>query len=53
MAGLQRPPWQAPVPWRWLMDHDSLVTCESVPTPDGLSLYVRPYPYHNRTIGVS
>ena len=53
MAGLQRPPWQAPVPWRWLMDHDSLVTCESAPTPDGLSLFVRPYPYYNRTISVA
>lgn len=53
MAGLQRPPWQAPVPWRWLMDHDSLVTCESVPTPDGLSLSVRPYPYYNRTVSVA
>lgn len=51
MAGLRRPPWQAPVPWRWLMEHDSLVTCESVPTPDGLSLSVRPYPYYNRAVG--
>lgn len=50
MAGLRRPPWQAPVPWRWLMEHDSLVTCASVPTPDGLSLSVRPYPYYNRTV---
>jgi hypothetical protein len=50
MAGLQRPPWQAPVPWRWLMEHDSLVTCKSVPTPDGLSLSVRPYPYYNRAV---
>lgn len=50
MAGLRRPPWQAPVPWRWLMEHDSLVTCESVPTPDGLSLSVRPYPYYNRAV---
>lgn len=50
MAGLQRPPWQAPVPWRWLMEHDSLVTCESIPTPDGLSLSVRPYPYYNRAV---
>lgn len=53
MAGLQRPPWQAPVPWRWLMEHDSLVTCKSVPTPDGLSLSVRPYPYYNRTVSVA
>lgn len=53
MAGLQRPPWQAPVPWRWLMEHDSLVTCESVSTPDGLSLSVRPYPYYNRAVGVA
>lgn len=53
MAGLQRPPWQAPVPWRWLMEHDSLVTCESVPTPDGLSLSVRPYHYYNRTVSVA
>lgn len=51
MAGLQRPPWQAPVPWEWLIEHDSLVTCESVPTPDGLSLHVRPYPYYNRAVG--
>lgn len=51
MAGLQRPPWQAPVPWAWLIEHDSLVTCESVPTPDGLSLSVRPYPYYNRAVG--
>lgn len=50
MAGLQRPPWQAPVPWEWLMEHDSLVTCESVPTPNGLSLFVRPYPYYNRAV---
>lgn len=51
MAGLQRPPWQAPVPWEWLLDHDSLVTCESAPTPDGLSLSVRPYSYYNRAVG--
>lgn len=50
MAGLQRPPWQAPVPWRWLMEHDSLVTCERISTPDGLALRVRPYPYYNRTV---
>lgn len=50
MAGLQRPPWQAPVPWEWLIEHDSLVTCESVPTPDGLSLSVRPYHYYNRAV---
>lgn len=50
MAGLQRPPWQAPVPWGWLVAHDSLMTCESVPTPDGLSLAVRPYAYYNRTV---
>lgn len=50
MAGLQRPPWQAPVPWEWLVEHDSLVTCESVPTPDGLSLSVRPYRYYNRAV---
>ena len=53
MAGLQRLPWQAPVPWRWLMEHDSLITCESVPTPDGLSLSVRPYPYYNRAVSVA
>lgn len=53
MAGLQRPPWQAPVPWRWLLDHDSLVTCKSVPTPDGLSMLVRPYPYYNRAVSVA
>lgn len=50
MAGLQRPPWQAPVSWDWLIEHDSLMTCESVPTPDGLSLSVRPYPYYNRSV---
>lgn len=50
MAGLQRPPWQAPVPWRWLMEHDSLLTCESLSTPDGLALRVRPYPYYNRAV---
>lgn len=50
MAGLRRPPWHAPVPWRWLMDHDSLITCASVATPDGLSLSVRPYPYYNRAV---
>lgn len=53
MAGLQRPPRQAPVPWEWLTEHDSLVTCESVPTPDGLSLSVRPFPYYNRAAGVA
>lgn len=53
MAGLQRPPGQPPVPWEWLMNHDSLVTCESVPTPDGLSLSVRPYPYYNRAVCVA
>lgn len=50
MAGLQRPPWQAPVPWEWLVEHDCLATCESVPTPDGLSLSVRPYRYYNRAV---
>ena len=50
MAGLQRPPWQAPVPWRWLLEHDSLLTCKSVPTPDGLSLSVCPYSYYNRAV---
>ena len=53
MAGLQRPPWQAPVPWEWLMEHDSLLTCEHVPTPDGLSLSVRPYRYYNRAVSVA
>lgn len=53
MAGLQRPPWQAPVPWRWLMEHDSLITCKSVPTPDGLSLSMTPYPYYNRAVSVA
>lgn len=53
MAGLRRPPWQAPVPWDWLTEHDSLVTCESVSTPDGLSLSVRPYPYYNRAVSVA
>lgn len=50
MAGLQRPPWQAPVPWTWFVEHDSLVTCEYVPTPDGLALHVRPYRYYNRAV---
>lgn len=50
MAGLQRPPWQAPIPWEWLLEHDSLLTCESVPTPDGLALRVREYPYYNRAV---
>lgn len=48
MAGLQRPPWQRPVPWEWLLEHDTLATCESAPTPDGLALYVKPYRYFNR-----
>ena len=50
MAGLQRPPWQAAVPWAWFVEHDSLVTCESVSTPDGLALRVHPYPYYNRAV---
>ena len=49
MAGLQRPPWQRPIPWDWLLDHDTLATCESVATPDGLLLHVKPYRYFNRT----
>ena len=49
MAGLQRPPWQRPVPWDWLLEHDTLTTCESVATPDGLMLHVKPYHYFNRT----
>ena len=50
MAGLQRPPWQGPVPWTWFVEHDSLVTCVSVTTPDGLALRVRPYPYYNPSV---
>lgn len=50
MAGLRRPPWQEPVPWAWFVEHDSLLTCESVSTPDGLALRVRPYPYFNRVV---
>lgn len=50
MAGLHRPPWQAPVPWQWLLEHDSLTTCESVSTPDGLSLSVHPYHYYNSAV---
>lgn len=53
MAGLQRPPWQEPVPWEWLIEHDSLVTCESISTPDGLALSVRPYHYYNRAVSGS
>lgn len=48
MAGLQRPPWQRPVPWDWLLEHDTLTTCESIATPDGLMLHVKPYHYFNR-----
>lgn len=48
MAGLQRPPWQRPIPWGWLLEHDTLTTCESVATPDGLLLHVKPYHYFNR-----
>lgn len=48
MAGLQRPPWQQPIPWDWLLEHDTLTTCESVTTPDGLALHVKPYHYFNR-----
>lgn len=48
MAGLQRPPWQRPIPWDWLLEHDALTTCESVTTPDGLALHVKPYRYFNR-----
>lgn len=50
MAGLQRPPWQRPIPWDWLLEHDTLTTCESVATPDGLALHVKPYRYFNRMI---
>ena len=50
MSGLRRPPWQAPIPWDWFTEHDRLLTCESVPTPDGLALRVKPYPYFNRDI---
>lgn len=53
MAGLQRPPWQPPIPWDWFVEHDSLLTCESVSTPDGLGLHVRPYPYFNRGVGAA
>ena len=49
MAGLQRPPWQRPIPWDWLLEHDTLTTCESVSTPDGLMLHMKPYHYFNRT----
>ena len=48
MAGLQRPPWQRPIPWDWLLEHDTLTTCESVTTPDGLMLRAKPYHYFNR-----
>lgn len=48
MAGLRRPPWQRPVPWGWLLEHDTLTTCESVATLDGLALHVVPYHYFNR-----
>jgi len=48
MAGLQRPPWQRPIPWDWLLEHDTLTTCESVTTPDGIALHVKPYRYFNR-----
>lgn len=50
MAGLQRPPWQRPVPWDWLLEHDTLTTCESVTTPDGIALHVKPYRYFNRAV---
>lgn len=50
MAGLQRPPWQRPIPWDWLLEHDTLTTCESVTTPDGLALRVKPYHYFNRMV---
>ena len=48
MAGLQRLPWQRPIPWEWLLEHDTLTTCMSVATPDGLALHVKPYHYFNR-----
>lgn len=48
MAGLRRPPWQRPIPWDWLLEHDTLTTCELVSTPDGLLLRVKPYRYFNR-----
>lgn len=48
MAGLRRPPWQRPIPWGWLLEHDTLTTCESVATPDGLALHVKPYRYFNK-----
>lgn len=50
MAGLQRPPWQRPIPWDWLLEHDTLTTCESVTTPDGIALRVKPYRYFNRMV---
>lgn len=50
MAGLQRPPWQRPIPWDWLLEHDTLTTCESVATPDGLALHRKPYRYFNRMV---
>lgn len=49
MAGLRRPPWQRPIPWDWLLEHDTLTTCESVATPDGVASHVKPYHYFNRT----
>lgn len=53
MAGLHRPPWKAPVTWGWLIEHDHLVTCKSVTTPDGLALSEHSYRYYNRAIGVA
>lgn len=50
MAGLRRPPGQSPIMWDWFVEHDSLLTCESVPTPDGLALHVKPYFYFNRGV---
>lgn len=50
MAGLQTPPWQPPIPWEWLLEHDTLTTCETVPTPDGVALAFRDYPYFNRAV---
>lgn len=50
MAGLQMPPWQPSVPWEWLLEHDTLTTCETVTTSDGVNLAFRDYPYFNRAV---
>lgn len=50
MAGLRMPPWQPPIPWEWLLEHDALTTCETVTTSDGVALAFRDYPYFNRAV---